>query len=483
MAWDASSLHDQFLISRDRAIEAASWKTMEHEGWIVSHHVSLPLVPIRVGDGARIGYFLGFPIADEGRRIVDECRAPFPSVAKVTDEELEDFVFSFGGRFACLLSFGQTSRVVLDACASLALVFSPDRREAASTSTVLGSTAGLGSDRLGLPEDVFPGRKGFFPAGLTGDPQIRRLLPNHYLDLRSWAPVRHWPPPDFHADGEASIPDHVERIVTTMRASVAAVVREREAYVSLTRGMDSRMLLACSREFLDRISFFTFDWGEPSAKDVTGASYLARKLGLEHRVLVPDRSASIRDEWDVRTGFSGASGKAPFFLGAARRDLDLRRGWLIAYGGEIGRAILVGPEDRPEDPSDPADFLRRMLLPECEAFVAAMDEWLRGVEWADHILRLELALLEHQWACHASPQIYGFAPFPLVVSPFSHRAVVASMLKLPLDFRRARSVTRAVVRATWPELARLPFKDLGQPRRPIRRFLRKALRGARGASR
>lgn len=483
MDFDASSLHDQFLISRGRTIEAANWQTQDHGDWIISHHESLPLIGIRTADGARIGCFLGFPISEEGQRITGKCRAPFSSPATISDEQLEEFVYSFGGRFACLLDFGETGRLYLDACASLALVYSRDRSEAASTTTVLGSTARYGEEWLGAGMEGFPGRKGFFPAGLTGDPDIRRLLPGHYLDLRAWSPRRHWPPKDFQSEGPESVPDHIERIVGSITANVAGIVRDYDTYISLTRGMDSRMLLACSREFLDRISFFTFRWGERSARDEEGASYLARHFDLDHRILGPDTGESLREEWNFRTGFCGATGKAPFFLGAARRDLDLRRAWIIAHGGEVGRAILIEPSDRPEDPSNPIDFLNRLDLPTNEVFVAAMDEWLRGLEWADQLLRLELMLIEHQWACHASTQLYGFAPFAVITTPFSHRAILESMLKLPLDYRRARQVTVDVVRRAWPEIAGIPFEPPFEPGGRARRLFRRVLHRGRKLAR
>ncbi len=461
---DVADFAGQFLVSRSRRLEATNWETLESGGWIISRHASLPLHRIRLVDGTPIGCFLGHPITEDGHLLDGTCSAPFASLAEVTDEGLEAFLFSFGGRFASLVVYGEAERLYLDPLGSLALVYALDRQEVAATTTLLGSTAGYGRPWLAAGMEAYPGQNQYYPAGLTGDPRIGRLLPGHYLDLRTWTPVRHWPTPDFRSSGPESVPGLVSRIARRVSTNISAMAKGYEVYLGLTAGADSRVMLACSRDHLDRIGFVTFrSVRRPNPDDVEGAVYLARRLGLNHRVIqaIPEDQPT-RDYYNLRTGHCGHPGKASAFLDTCRRHLDLRRAWLIGYGGEVGRARYSRPDDRPNERATAAGLVGRLRrVPSHAAFVAAMERWLRGVEWADYHLVHDLLYLEHRMGAWAAPHLYGIASFALVATPFCHREIVESMLELPFAFRVGQELPGALVREAWPEIAGWPLQRAG----------------------
>lgn len=98
-------------------------------------------------------------------------------------------LYTYGGRFACVLVAESIHRLYLDAGGTLACVYAINSRAAGSTSTLV-----LWNVRGQFPERETPlgalRSNQFYPAGLTADPDIRRLLPNHYLDLQEWRAIR-----------------------------------------------------------------------------------------------------------------------------------------------------------------------------------------------------------------------------------------------------------------------------------------------------
>ena len=87
----------------------------------------------------------------------------------------------------------------------------------------------------------FPFRQGSYPAGLTPRHGIDRLLPNHYLDLGKWQPVRHWPKDPLAAS--CSTEDAIAEISMIVKRQIRAVVTTTPTYLMLTAGKDSWMLL------------------------------------------------------------------------------------------------------------------------------------------------------------------------------------------------------------------------------------------------
>ena len=70
-----------------------------------------------------------------------------------------------------------------------------------------------------------------------------------------------------------------------MEATIGAVVATRPVEMALTAGRDSRMLLACSRPWLDQISFYTLAYPDPSARlDCDIARRLATRERLNHTI-------------------------------------------------------------------------------------------------------------------------------------------------------------------------------------------------------
>jgi asparagine synthetase B (glutamine-hydrolysing) len=192
-------------------------------------------------------------------------------------------IYGIGGRYVAIIDFGKTRRIYLDPSGSLPVVYDPVAGLAASSSSLLSSNidcdllSGLGMPGSGL----------YIPFGLTAHIGIKRLLPNHYLDLSTMTSVRHWPIENSLA--ESSLERASSLIADNLSNTVRAVINKKPVCGPLTAGRFSRMLLAACKPYLTEIEFITV---RSSAEDID--SHVARQLGekfsLDHRFIYRTKS-------------------------------------------------------------------------------------------------------------------------------------------------------------------------------------------------
>jgi hypothetical protein len=315
----------------------------------------------------------------------------------------------------------------------------------------------------------------YWPAGTTLDPGISRLLPNHYLDLVNWRAIRHYPKSTLEAILEKDVPDCIEKIVGLLRRNISAVLEStHRLYMPLTAGRDSRMLLACSRDWKDKVDYVTFDYSpwRPARThrvDLYVSQRLAERFALRHQVLPisPNLPADTQLQYLQRIGFSGGAGKSWDFFWSCREHLDLSAAWLTGFAGEVGRTFYSMPTDNETHKMSSVELLNRMGLPSSDRLQEAMRTWRDNLPEVPLSTLLDFAYIEHRLGCWAAPHLYGAAPFSINLTPFSHREIFDIMLRLPFTYRRNEGLARDVILATWPELHDLPHNDYPGLRRLV----------------
>lgn len=456
MKLDVSVFEGQFIVSK--GVVPENWNIETLNGWHMATHPDLPVYRILDRNGMHIGWLLGYAILENELRnssvLTLDDRAD-----KLTVQTLENFIYSFGGRFAVVITYGAIERIYLDPAGTLALVYSVREPVAASTGSLLAAFADeLHPLERRLVETLGPNK--FFPAGLTPFQGIKRLLPNHYLDLQRQEPVRHWLKQSIVRISDAEIPEQIERIAGRIRENVGAVVRKHTTYIGLTAGKDSRMILACSRKYLPNIRAMTFDYGKQDRLDIATASHIARRTRIEHQILpVTDVSVELENWYLERIGYSGGPGKVRDFYSACRKHLRADHAFLTGFTGEVGRQPQSYKFGQRIETGYPAasEVLDIFRLPDVTPFRQAVDSWLDDTCCQDTPALTAQMYLELRVGCWASPHMYGAAPFAVNLTPFCHREVYSAMLGLPLWYWGQHRVAHDVINSQWPELANVPY--------------------------
>lgn len=456
-------LDGQFVLTRERKQIPEGWHVRCHRGWMVAVHPGLPVADVTCPSGEFAGWVIGYPISVEGelapgRLIFD------PSRVSAGCDAASAFVHSLSGRFAAIMLHGESNRFYLDSGGTLAAVYALDLPVVASTITLIQT----GKDDwdtdlqhlLGMPDSDL-----WYPAGLTPRYTIRRLLPNHYLDLDAWAPVRHWPT-EQHFAVERSFEDSVAHIVERLTRTILSVARRYPLQLSLTAGRDTRMILACSRSILDRIKFHTGVW-VPSGMDSEVAYQIARRFGLNHvtyriEMANPEQLA----DWQIRVG-NCVSGEI-WRIHPTSRKFDAHRAFLPGVAGEVGRGYYWREGDDRAGRITAQEILRRTKLPAEGKVLEMMDNWLSEIRHLPWHTILDLTYIEQRVGCWAGPLQYGQDGMnPIRIAPLNDREIYRTILHMPVEPRRRLALPEEICRQTWPELLEFPFNHLTGPTRVI----------------
>lgn len=456
---------DHFVVADERApVETpAGWPERTFDGWIIASHPALPARELHDAGGQHVGWVLGHVIAPGGR-LGD--RGPVQLTVQPGDPtaRMEEALYELTGRYVCVLRTPDGTRLHLDAGGTLGAVHHTERAVVASTTSLLQAVLdGPGYTRPAPHSFPADRENQFFPGGLTHVPWARRLLPNHHLDLGRWAVERHWPAAGIDPVGELELATTLHRIASGLESVISGVGGTHDAYLGLTAGRDSRVLLACARDVRDAITAFTFDYApgrRDAVIDLRVAEELARIAGIPHvRVPVGAPTAPQQEDYLFRIGHAGHWGKSADF-GSAGEHLKLGRAFLPGFLGGLGRGHYWPGMPRRHDALDPETLLHRMKLPNTGAFTAAMREWLDGLPPVSPRLLLDLLYLEHRGGAWAAAHLYGAAPFEATIVPYASRQVLDAMFRLPVEYRSKKRLYDDLILLRWPELAELPFQAL-----------------------
>lgn len=439
---------NQFVLDRDGLSAPGEFERRRFGDWVLATGANLPVTELTTG-GAQVGWLLGWAVLPGGGFADDHASLELPH----PDEHraFEDSLYELAGRWLCIVAAGVRPRAYLDPGGSLAAVFAPDRNRFASTTTLAQDDPAA---RPARPR-VLPNQ--WYPLGETSDPGVRRLLPNHTLDLSTWEVSRHWPVEPIERVAESDVEGitaQIDLIASSLARVIGELATRAPLVLPLTAGHDSRMLLATARDVMTRVEFVTYDYGDSRKSDVSFARWFARDRGLKHTVLpLRPAVAEAREEYLRAVGHDASDGKTrDTRLAAALIPSD--RGWVTGFAGEVGRAFYWR---KPGEVLGARDLIERMRLSVTDSRIAAMKTWLDSLPDGDTEFVLDLMYLEQRNGGWVSPQTYGAAGFEFNIYPMNQRAVLTAMLRLPVEYRRRKRMPPAVVRSAWPELARYPI--------------------------
>lgn len=398
----------------------------------------------------------GTPFAIVGDEIRLETEIPdFPAFESLVLDRIR-------GSFAVVTHTGLAPRLYPDCASTMPIVYCPATRQA-------GSSAATILDGAEYDERFLPGRhrrlvrrrglETWIPGGLTAHSGVFRLLPNHYLDLTDWRPVRFWPRQGAFTR-ELSTGAAAEAVAEELEDYMRAAAADHRVSVALTAGHDSRLLLAATRGVADRIDFFTFYDPQPGIDPVI-ARQIAKALGVTHRIrpflsATPDEQAA----WDRANGDTIRHPNR--LLHPSVRQLDCN---LILTGilGETGRSRMYRDEVATVDDVRPtaAAVLARMNMPADPELVADVEDWVAGLDWLPFSAVLDLAMLEMFYMPLFRPA--QFAQIPELM-PFAERAVQTVFLSVPPAEKAGDRLFRAAIGRLWPQASELPFNRYGDYR-------------------
>lgn len=339
-----------------------------------------------------------------------------------------------------MLVYGaEGTRLYPDASASLSVVFSPTERTFGSSTEVIRLTSPIEHDELAEHIGI-PGRDGWYPFGLTRLVGVKRLLPNHYLDLESYEMVRFRSPASARSEVEPEVlvgfEDQIVReIFGLLQSNIRAVAHSFDPALTLTAGRDSRIVLLAALDLGLKIDCFTTELPDGAGfLDVMVAERLARLSECRYTSFPwkTPRSADVA-AWLRRTGHAigGRSCRSATTMEGKLADRVVVSGLC----GEMGRTFYWREKDLSFDARSPQVLLERMNIPSHPLLLDGAAAWLddlREAAWPDV---LDFAYQEQRLGCWSAAAYYGPTHGITTFSPFNSEVIFDLFLALPYAFR------------------------------------------------
>ncbi len=447
----------QFILCQAENYIPENWHIRRSGSWWLGCHPDLPVIEILASDSSSIGWLLGYPIDRNGLLLNKSLEMSVSPKDSSAASQLESSLYAFGGRFLAIFLTNNISRVYLDPLGSLATVFCAKQQIVASSTALIPYSEDCKDNYELINTLDIPNKDNWYPFGLTPRHSVERLLPNHFLDLNNWQSTRHWP------IDEITITQDVERsiyeIASIVKKNIAALVENYPLYMSLTAGRDSRMLLACAREHLQNIGFFTIRIPDKGGRlDCEVASQMAKRYGLNHRILEFEEATETElNEWLYRTGncVAGRSWRNVRTL----KQLDPQRAFLLGLGGEVGRSFYWRASDTESTPIAPNELLQMIHLPVTPDFQEQANQWLKNLGILNTFTVLDFLHIEQRLGCWAGPLQYGHITSAFRIYPLCHRKIIELMLSLPPDYKRSQMLAHDLIKSLYSELLMFPFNE------------------------
>ena len=296
------------------------------------------------------------------------------------------------------------------------------------------------------------------------DARFKRLIPNHcyHVKRKEIARVKFFWNSSLKSDDDCLTAGYA-----MLKNSYQALLKDYVPYQPLTAGIDSRILLAASKEFQQSVNYYLFNFNNKSSDvDSTVASQIASDLKLNFRLITPS---------EIRPDFAELFAKehvVPRILDKTRciqyhfdhhRDKNILN--INGNGGEIFRYYYGYSKHavRPERLYYYSHYWRRFELLE-----ESISAWY--TEAGPFAKQQQIYLLDlFYWELKMGT--WG-AQYPLEqdiaieeYSPFNNKEFILTMLQIePRKRKMPQSIaSKLFIEKAWPELNRYPVNPAANP--------------------
>lgn len=389
----------------------------------------------------------------------------------------------FGGRWILIVDNGRQTRLFHDAAGFRQVYYTQFPNTGANW---CASEAGVIAGLLGVTQDPDAqefitsyervNREYWWPGDSSPYANIRKLLPNHYLDLNTWACHRYWPTVDLP---ELPLEECVQLSSEILQGMMESAARRFPLALTVTAGWDSRVALAATKRIRNDVLYFTLMHWELSRKsdDIRIPSRLLPKLGVHHHVIACPSSmdepfAKIYNR-NVTTAHEVYGTIAQGLWNAFPPD----RVMVKAVVSEVGRYWYRQPIPEATNTTLSAEMVAKAVEMAPNAFVlTAFDRWLAGCDRSRNVELLDLLFWEQRMGSWQAMSQLEWDIVQDVVTPFNCRTLLTHFLSVDRTYKEPMNpiVHTELMKRMWPEVLSEPINPSKKKRHvatAIRQFV------------
>ncbi|MEL7257619.1 MAG: hypothetical protein AAFN80_07210 [Pseudomonadota bacterium] len=327
----------QYCLSKRSLPQIEGWESPKPLlGWRLTHCAKLCRCDLLDKCGEHIGWFLGSAVDQNGNFLGKSevnltAALSDPDFWSIAEKEISDLA----GRYLVFVITDKGQRAYFDPVTDLPAVFNRMEQTVASSPLMALSSPIRANHRINHNQVLKKG--GNYGVQQTCDPDVLRVLSNHYLDLETFSLHRHWP--SDHESFEApedSLDAIAQKMVARLGQVTSALLNNRTCMIALSGGMDSRTLVYSAKEDL-HLAKLTYSHRATwiSQYDCYIGQLVATELGLAKNFQIFDALKQIKEgiydnadlrrlrwEFCYRTGYQNAPKNAVLVVADILPDTD-----------------------------------------------------------------------------------------------------------------------------------------------------------------
>lgn len=301
--------------------------------------------------------------------------------------------------------------------------------------------------------------------------EIKHLLPNHYFDLTARKVIRFWPTKPLQKMG---LEEGVSVAAKTLKGLITAAHKRFPLAVALSSGLDSRMMLAATRDFVEDVFVFSMMYRHltPESDDLRVPSEITHAVNLTHHIV--DARAPMSEEFAEVYNHTLVGTRDDWGNLVEGRLKHIPQGRVILKGtiSEIVRVRFWSVGVYPYRVTL-RDLVRLLNLGNDPLVVKSLKAWMVDSLPAENLGYKLLDLLSWE------NEIGNWLALGHVVNdlshqdfaPISNRRFITTMLGVDPKYRSYPDhiMERQITATLWPELAKFPYSPSRKV--PQKRFL------------
>lgn len=435
----------QFVIARAVYKLPVSWSWRRYRNLHIATASDLPVIELSDDCGATSAVILGWPIDIK----VQALLPPKIRLGHFQFSSFEQILQTLAGRWLAIDLVEE--QVFADAMSSQSAIFNAEHQIVCSSTAMLPDHLQELNNKFIKTLNIAKSEH-FYPFSLLPQLGARRLLPSHKYSFQTSKVCRYWWP---DLNQWVDLTNAASLISKQVKSVISICLDHYPVRQGLSAGLDTRLMLACSKEQRKQIKFWTrAEKKKDSLIDQDVAIALSARFNLNHELIhANNKDLKDADEWLYRTGYciGGGALKNRHLIDSIEQVYVA----LTGIGGETCRAFYWPSTSLPKRLSAPL-LLRLAGLPELDEFIDAGHQYLSEIQHLPVYVQLGLFYLENRVAAYASPHKYGNENGIIFVYPLNQHETVNQMLICPQRLQITAALHRKVIQQCWPELLDLP---------------------------
>ncbi|MFO7669620.1 MAG: hypothetical protein R6W31_08190 [Bacteroidales bacterium] len=378
-------------------------------------------------------------------------------------DSLIDAIGRYSGRYVIIYMKGEELKLFHDPTATRKIFYCNSQGE-----VWMASQPHLLAKILGLGKTMDPELLNFYESkefillrnanigNITLYDEIRQLMPNHFLEVHGMKVIRFWPKIKIE---RRSLKEVTTQSAKLIEGFMESITNRYEVMLPVTAGKDSRMLLAASKRFKEKVYYYINKSGDltENSADISVPRRLLTDLNLDFHIQEP--SSEVDDEFKKIYFYNNEYESEEF--------LSIIYNYFIKFGNKVnlpGNMASAGLE-----------FYKSKRIKTSGKRLAKLnyvERYLFAINYYEHWIAQRLDLIQtlkidmidlfywEERLANWGTQLQSAKDIAQEdINPFNSRELIVLFLSVDPEYIAIPffKLQKGIIKLLWPDLLKVPF--------------------------